>query len=538
MNQITQKQLDDLFALARHSPKDGLVLLRELQSKYPEDQNLLNNSGAILIDVGSDLSDEDLIREGIVICKEASAKFGWNEPILLYNIANGYYSLYEFSKKLNGDEFRFNPDCSPLFEAKRFYRKAIQSSGQLHLEVRAQLWVNYGNCLSGLGRSAEALSSYDKALSVLPTHLMAKGNLAIELNYFSSITRHNIFKLDSLHLLKEVCSTELSGRYVSIGTQSSFKKVYNRILDEVIKLGLEEETNNKENVTQANQGTRNVYEQFCLRNQLFLNLCHSCFKCKHSLEDNVTFSFQTSIDDDKTFIRLSRVINSIKEQYANSRYLFFNALYSDADFIKIDKLTSYIDNLDYAVYGIQMTSLKLVYQSVFNIFDKIAHFINDYLDLGLKGSKINFTTQEGKVWTKNGKLRSRIMQKNNYPLFALYDIARDLAIDYKEPNQDGYQGYLRRTRNALTHEYLILHVEEINWSIEADDKALHMSVDKFVDQVMELIKVTRSAIIYLIAFIDINERRKHEEDQGIVASMFLPEYDASLFSSNIYYKKY
>lgn len=322
MSYISQEQIDKLFSVSRKSPTDGLALLRKLQKQLPNDTNLLLNSGAILIDVGSNLGSEGLVIEGIEIYLDSIDKLKLNEPMLFYNIANGYSSLYELSKKSEGDDFVFNPDETPLLEAKRYFRKALQKSELLKPELRAQLWVNYGNCLSGLGRSAEALSSYDQALCISPTHMMAKGNLAIELNYFSNITRHNIFKLDALELLQEVCSTNFLGKYASIGTKISFESVYKRISDEVAQMGLEKDPKKEKKTEKLMRGPQKKYEQFCVRNQLFLNLCHSCCKCKHYLEDNITFSFQTNIDNATTFIRLSRVINSIKEQYAYARFLF------------------------------------------------------------------------------------------------------------------------------------------------------------------------------------------------------------------------
>jgi hypothetical protein len=42
----------------------------------------------------------------------------------------------------------------------------------------------------------------------------------------------------------------------------------------------------------------------------------------------------------------------------------------------------------------------------------------------------------------------------------------------------------------------------------------------------------------LIAFIDVSERKKKENSDEFVMPMVLPEYDASLYSANINYKKY
>jgi tetratricopeptide (TPR) repeat protein len=537
MKHLTQEILNNLFSLARNSPKQGLDYLRQLQVEFPNDQNLLFNSGAILIDVGSDLGDINLILEGIKNYEQIIEKGIVCDPILFYNIANGFVSIYELNKRQMGGNFVFNPETTPLVKAKSYYRQAIQKSELFPKDLHAQIWVNYGNCLSYFGRSVEALASYDKALKILPTHIMAKGNLAIELDNFSRITKHNIFKLDALDILSDVCSHEALGKYASVGTLSKFSSVQNKILEEVQKMGLQRIEVKGRDHFGCKSKLKKEYEQFCSRNQLFLNLCHSCRKCKYCYEDNVTFSIRTSIDDDTTFIMLSRVLNSIKEQYANARFVFYQSLYPAIESAQFDKLTSYVDNLDYAIYGIRSASLKAVFQNLFNIFDKIAHFINDYFNLNLDERKVKFTTN-GEIWKEKGGFRSAILQEEIYPLFALYDIAREIDVDYKDSAKDGYRGYLRRIRNVLTHEYLILHVDKNNWATEIDDETHHMLFSDFVDKVMELMVLVRSSIIYLIAFIDVSERKKKENSDEFVMPMVLPEYDASLYSANINYKKY
>jgi hypothetical protein len=54
-------------------PEEALRKLRSLQKRFPEDLNLIANTGGILIDIGRELSDANLIREGIEACKMHSA---------------------------------------------------------------------------------------------------------------------------------------------------------------------------------------------------------------------------------------------------------------------------------------------------------------------------------------------------------------------------------------------------------------------------------------------------------------------------------
>ncbi len=535
MKKITQEQLEALNSLSIIDPQGALELLREYDEKYSGDVNLWLNSGGVLIDIGGDLLQADLVIEGINRLEMAIKHGRIDEPTIFYNLANGYSALHNLYRQIDEENDKLDSDNTPLLKAKQYYRKALRKIDQLNLGLRAQLWVNYGNCLSGLGRSVEALSAYDQALHFVPDHPMAKGNLAVELNYFARITRHSIFILDAHEMLEEVLSGKNLENYTSAGAIQSFTKSRDEIANNIARLGLEQTKKAEQESIDLSPGFLRDYVEFCAKHQLLLNLCHGCRRCNRYVEDNVTFSLITDLDDKTTFTRLSRVVNEIKEQYAFARLLLFQALYPIIDTIPIDDLTGYVDNLDYAVYGTRVASLKLAYQSAFNVLDKVAHFLNDYLDIGLEdGRSITFTTN-GRIWRekKNNQLRPELKNKCNHHLLGLYDIACDLDTDIKNPSNEGYWGYLRHTRNALTHEYLILHVERMHWATEADKDLLHMLYTEFVDQSLDLFKLVRSVVIYLIAFIDLEERKKHEKSDGLVAPLFAPQYNAALFSSGL-----
>lgn len=528
MTQISQEQLDKLNSLALSNPQDALALLSEYDDQYPEDINLGLTSGGILIDIGSDLLQNDLVLVGITRI-EAVVKSGKiDEPVVFYNLANGYSTLNNLYRQSQGKEYKLDPDDTHLLQAKHYYRETLRKNDQLNHDLRAQLWVNYGNCLSGLGRSVEALFAYDQALRFVPDHPMAKGNLAEELYYFARITHHPVFILDAYEMLEETLSENHLDKYAGACARQSFEHSLDKIADDISRLGLDRTTQPEQEPISQSSDYKRRYVGFCAKQRLFLNLCHSCHRCNRYIEDNVAFSLISDLDDKISFTRLARVVNEIKERYAFARLLLFQALYPNIDTVPIDDLTNYVDNLDYAVYGTRVASLKLAYEGAYNVLDKVAHFLNDYLEIGLKvGRSITFTTNGG-IWRekKNGQLRPVLKDKCNYHLMGLYDVARDL-------DDDGYWGYLRLTRNALTHEYLILHVEIIQWATDADKESLHLLYEDFVDQAVELLRLVRSVVIYLIAFIDLEERRKHKVSDGLIVPSFTTLYDASLFSSSL-----
>jgi hypothetical protein len=336
-------------------------------------------------------------------------------------------------------------------------------------------------------------------------------------------------------MLEEVLSEESLREFAGVGARQSFTRKRDQIAAMISQLGIDETARAEQEPTRVSSDYVKSYIEFCAKHQLFLNFCLSCCRCDRYAEDSLAFSLITDLGDRTSFVRLARVINEIKECYAFARLLLFQALHPSLDTVSIDDLTSYVDNLDYAVYGTRVSSLKLAFESAYNVLDKIAHFLNDYLGLGLRsGPQITFTTN-GRVWREKNsdQLRPELMDLCNYHLLGLYDLARDLDIDHALPENDGYWGQLRRTRNSLTHEYLIPHIEGMHWTVEADDESLHLFYTDFVDQTIDLLQLVRAAVIYLIALIDLEERKKHQISEGLVAPMYVTWYKPALFSPGL-----
>jgi tetratricopeptide (TPR) repeat protein len=535
MNNILNKELTDLSTLIFSEPQKALALLREYDKKYESDPNFWFNSGGFLIDIGDGLDQSSLVSEGIARIESAIDQIGDDNPHLFYNAANGYSTLCNLIRRSQGENYRPDPDDTPLLQAKHYYRRALETIDQVDKELRPQLWINYGNCLSGLGRAVEAISAYDRALQIDSDHPMAKGNLAIELHYFAGIAQFPVFLLDAYDLLEQALSNEKFDEYAGIGARPAFERVRDRIAAETSQLNADKAAREVQKPMIAPSGYVGKYVEFCATHQLYLNFCLRCRRCSRYIKDSLAFSLITDLEDSTSFTRLARVINQIKESYAFARFLLFQAISPPLDTVPIDNLTSYVDNLDYAVYGVRVASLKQAFGSAYNILDKIAHFLNDYLGLGVRsGSKLTFTTN-GWIWREKNSdlLRSDLIDLGNQHLLGLYDLARDLDLDHKNPENNGHWGHLRQTRNSLTHEYLIPHIEGIGWATEADDESLHLFYADFVSQTTDLLRLVRAAVIYLIAFIDLEERRKSQASEGFVAPMHVAWYKPDLFTPGL-----
>ena len=251
------------------------------------------------------------------------------------------------------------------------------------------------------------------------------------------------------------------------------------------------------------------YIRFCIKHKLFLNFHIHDDTCEAAIHDPIFISITTPIDDTTTFFKLARYINQIKEDYAVARLLLVQSqLRSDA-FDRISERTTFINPLDSSQTNIYTGLLKSAYKEAFNILDKISVFLNKYYNLGLKQNSVYFDT----IWVKDKKkdtsIREDILNAENMSLYALYDIFRDF--------QSGYYQSLKEIRHALTHRQLTIF-ESCMVGIKNDGDLLSIESDEMLQQTIQLMRLVKAAIIYLINAVTLEEGKK-QRNTGKIATM-------------------
>ena len=519
MGRFSKDHIEQLYESRNQCPTKARNLLLAYEQEYAEDAYFQQNRGALYIDIGAAVPDAVLINKGIQSIKQLLSVTTDQKTVAqqLYNLGNGYLALH-FDVERYQPGFSFDPDATPLLQAKRYYRKALKLSHLLGNDWQAQLRVNYANCLSGLGRSLEAISEYKTALAYQPDHPVAWGNLGIELEYFASIAG-NLLTLQYAHkALGEALANEHLEQMGRPSERATFERAFRRIDQRLSRANVSDTLLSESMSSRFSSAQHKAYVEFCMNHQLFLNFCLDAQPCPQIIGDSVMLSLITNIGDNTTFPRLARVANEIKERYATARLLVFEAMDHPYETLPYDEMTKYVDNLDYAVYGVRAAKLKIAFETAYNILDKIGFFINKYLYLGIEDSRVGFSTiwrekQEKEIAT----LRPSIAQLNNYHLYGLYDISLDLA-------PRGYLEKLRHIRNSLTHRYLVLHTEDSQWLTNADGMEYHLGYREFLEYTIKLMQLVRSAVIYLIAFIDQEEQDKQQEENGLIGSMLVLPY--------------
>lgn len=146
--------------------------------------------------------------------------------------------------------------------------------------------------------------------------------------------------------------------------------------------------------------------------------------------------------------------------------------------------------------SMNMEMLKMAYKNFYSIFDKIAMFLSNYLDIKLKSYEVDFA----KIWNcKNGDIRQEILvHSQNMPLLGLYNIKLD---DYGMKTDwyvvDKQTKDLKMLRNYMEHKSIIIKDEPMSHT----EYQLTISKQELELNTIRLAQLVRCAIIYLCNFV-------------------------------------
>ncbi len=435
---------------------------------------------ALLIEIGTATKNMNYIEEGIKNFKELKKETNFYVD---YNLANGYYSKY---KIMDEKPNYLTKNKHLLTKAKQHYLIHIDKTP---LEILPLLYINLGNTYDYIGRTIDALEYYEK----VPNHPYSLLNKGIGLYEYSKFINNpspilkdaymcfeSVLRIENIPLeFKSICEKYITN-IKSLFNEDLLKQNANKKLDKSSKNNIEE-----------------FIVNFCLENKLYLNLCNFCQRCENAIGDtviipNMLVKTTESIDND-LYLRLSSKLNQIKMDYVSSRFLLILSQSEKINLDLINKNVVLINTLSYEEHDIRVQLLKNSFSSFYNILDKISHLINSYFNLNKKPDRLNFHN----VWNnKNNNINGTLSSLNNLGLCALYDIHLEL-----KPKHEKF--YLRKIRNDITHNFLQVKL----FKVEEDD----MTIDELKDHTIELAKIVKNAIIYLIRAIDINEKQKYEK---------------------------
>ena len=87
-------------------------------------------------------------------------------------------------------------------------------------------------------------------------------------------------------------------------------------------------------------------------------------------------------------------MNEIKQDYVTARLLIVLSGYPELDLDFFDKYVTIINTLDHSINNVYVQLTKTSFKTFYDILDKIAFFINDYLKIGMDEKTIDFS----RIW--------------------------------------------------------------------------------------------------------------------------------------------
>ena len=494
-----KKALQKLYDLASQKIDEGhfdeaLGLAHQMQG-IGHDCLISYITSGLLVDIGNAMKNVSVIEEGMKILLKDYEEIAKNIelfPSANYNLANAYLSIFEQERAKNPKLALFSK--TKLDAARSYYRKAIKCQPE-DKALLAQIFVNFGNCFDTLGRVVDALECYDQALTYKSGLGMALGNKGMALlNYAALSGEHQgTFVLEAHFLLTSALK---KGVYPEAALV--FSECIQQIERTYPKLPFQNFLGYPGYTIKARSTFEKFLVEFCLQNRLYLNVCSYCKKCNSAIGDTAVIKTMIVPAKDNSYLISSSYLNQIKQDYVAARFLLVLSRYEKMNLNFVDKRVTIINTFDNSVHNIDVQLVKIAFKTFYDILDKIAFFINDYLKLGISEREIDFT----RIWYSRNKktIRAEIAETSNLSLNALFDIHRELDCGEKKE--------LKKTRNTLTHRFINVRVAQDGENEES------MTESTLVTRTLEVAELVRNAVMYLLHFVNVEETKKHTKTKG------------------------
>lgn len=487
---------------------------------------------AKLIDAVTDKTDDAAIEQAFAMSaalekREIEAA---DQALLDYFRSNAGACRYQ--KRHGNREQLWDFDQPEIQQQVYFLRLAAHSSGfaSLHPVRRCQILTNLGNCLDTLGRSLEARASWSAALAIEPQFWMARGNRANALirygHQLHSEWPECVFALYA-HRDLQLVQTHISLR-PDLGNDG-LAAYYQRAEDSISKhfdLAKIDECFNPTDGAFGRSRDERAYRRWCLRKTLFLNVFNDVVEDAVSAGDTLDLPpFVTPLTEPPV---AAGMFNELVQSFASARFFLWEAVERSSRHFS-DRDVSLYNTLDYPAYGLSVEKLRIAYRMGYSILDKVAYFLDHYLDLKIPERAINFRTL---WWNDNDAkkgVREIFRRSENAAFRGLFWLSKDLFDREMHDTMEPQARKLADLRNHLEHKYVKVHEWLMGHSgpldLFHDTKAHSIVRDDLEGKSLRLLQLVRSALIYLTLGMHQEERKRYADHEGKVAPMSLYSWD-------------
>ncbi|QEN07827.1 hypothetical protein EXM22_07420 [Oceanispirochaeta crateris] len=357
-----------------------------------------------MIDIGFILRDEKILRYGLYLLEKHGSEvlevpdLG---PLYFLNLGHQYSNMVTLSSFEN--EYYGFFCRTEQTKARQYYEKVLRY-GSISSRVEFEAHKGLGQMYQSSGRGLEALASYQKALKINPLS--------------REILHEKIRLMKEYALPSQPNRTEFLQEAWALLEKSSLSReddddqedviIKNRLLDSGLKREILETPGEYPLHSFPSRSKEEYfYTNFCLKNQLYLNLCTFCRKCDFSKGDTLGLSSSNLTirkGQKNRFVRLNKYFNLLQDKYATGRYLLLDTLNPEHDKQYLDRSAGESDLKSISVKSRNFFQLSSAYLTGWSLWDDAAEFISVFWGMENPGSlrSLFYTgTSVKSVWHQN-----------------------------------------------------------------------------------------------------------------------------------------
>lgn len=473
------------------------------------------------IDTASDNREyekiEQLLKDCTSLISESSSK---NRSILYFYKANCYHILQLIEQK-SGDNistWQQNKVVKQILHLRQSITEV--GFGKLEKILKCKIITNLANTLKSLGRYIEANYYYSKALDLIDNFAMAVGNQSLNTQtYCSFLYNTNHCALFYFHINKSLSSFKSKEMLWDSGIQKEAFDIFMN-LEKYTAHVLEKISFDKniklDDYPLGNSVEEQAYRSWCLSNKLFITPLNDILKENIAANDDLSLPNHIYRIDEE--IRFPKYFNLIKQEFITARYMLYKFTISEHNHYT-DNQVLLENGLDGVYLGYRNELLKSSFRIAYSIFDKIALFLNDYMNVGLKIKDVNFRS----IWgnynknTKKTEIHTCFLNSNNQLLQGLYFLSKDLYLTKLSDVAEPEAKELNKIRNMSEHRYL--GIQEYPAPTQDTDYLYYITVDDLEKKSLKMLHLAREGIIYLALAMHKEEcqRQKNRDNELIVS---------------------
>lgn len=391
-------------------------------------------------------------------------------------------------------------------------RRAVSHCGFGKLDKlrQCQILTNLANNQDAVGRFIEAIATWDRAITIDERFGMAHGNRGNGLCCFANALydggHSGIIWLAAIDAFETASQKET---HFDNEQNEPYRRYFASLRDEAAKnidldfvRGVYEKGNKKTRLGRSK--IEQKYRNWALRNRLFLNPLNDLGENAIASHDVFTLPSIMVAPDSPPSARPPPIIgmyNQMKQEFISARFMFFEGMSAERPHFS-DKGVIIYNTFDYSSHSLAVEKIRTAYRLAYSLFDKIAYFLNHYLDLGHPDNKVNFRN----VWCERKGANPKTLlplfwDRPNWPLRGLFWLSKDLfEPDFKQVMEPEAEE-LADIRHCLEHKFFQLHE---SWAVAGADPedwqpdvGFHIGRDEFLEKTLHVLKLARAALMYL-----------------------------------------